>query len=149
MTKLFCFLALMCCTIGCSKKHSDKEIGAQQIYQVTIYYIEWSVETFRSLSCEDLQRNGDSIIVREIKLIENLTRAMEVATLTPLPEHDDIDARVCCIFRDSSENVLHSLSFSPPPVMKLDGKVFERDRRLFEVVLSLLPSDYLKGWSID
>ncbi len=61
-----------------------------------------------------------------------------------MPDYKDIDARICCLFYDSTGAIVHTLSFERPPIMKLDEACFDRDSILFETVLTFLPPSYLK-----
>lgn len=134
---------------ACSNDKAYVEKTGQLIDHISLYYHDWTTSTFKSLSCQDLAGTSDSVSIRDSSSVYGLVNAFTNAKLVAMPQANDIDVRVCCIFWGHAGTLLHTLSFAQPPVMQLDGKIFERDRQLFDTVLSFLPSDYLKDWPIQ
>jgi hypothetical protein len=137
-------VAFTLCVFACNRDR----VATDRVTKVVVYHIPWALVTVNRRSCEDLAKGGDSVVIRDPGSIERLTLRLKSAILSPLPQIDGIDVRICCVFWGKHDTVQHTLSFSQPAVMALDGRVFERDRQLFEVVLSFLPKDYLKDWPV-
>ncbi len=109
------------------------------------YFFSWSAETYRRQICDDLRGKSDSIVIRDSTSVDRLVKAFEGARLIPRTEFDGIDVRICCQYRNLADSVIHELSFEYPPLMAVDGRVYEREPQLFELVVSFLPTGYVNN----
>jgi hypothetical protein len=122
-----------------------------QVESIKIYYVGWWNDYYLSKTCANLiemynqQPQGANMI--EIKNAQEiLIFNKEFSKIKPKErlDYNDIDVRICCLLYGDSSKVIHSISFETPPLMQIDDKIYDRDEKLFNFIVSnYLPKGYL------
>lgn len=139
--KLARLVLLMTLIVGLSCGPSERPTGVQKI---SVYFVEWSVTTFKAMTCDDLNVGGPDTVIVKPDRIGAFVTALREAKLKEMPDYHGLDVRICCVLEDASGAEISRVSFSRTSQMQIDDKVYETDKSLFRVVLSFLPPDYLE-----
>lgn len=114
-----------------------------QITQCTIHFVDWYMLTRYSWSCEEVNRNGDSVCVSDSATLNQLVHALDTIQLSVLEDYDGVDARVCLLFFDKASNVVLQVSIGKPGTMQIRETVYDLDPEFWALTTALLPKDYL------
>jgi hypothetical protein len=129
----FAFLVFIV-SMGCSKYEAPS---------VVIHFVEWDILTRVSLSCEDIAEMGDSVVVSDQSEVAGFVSIVDKMQLRPLPDYSSIDARICVQLLDRRHNVTRTIGISYQRLMAIEGRVYELDEQLFDLIVSYLPAGYL------
>jgi hypothetical protein len=131
------WLMLIIC-MGCSE--SEKQL---EVVRVRIFFVHWNLDTRIPLTCEDVIGRGDSVVIVDQSKVTDFVSLVGGMQPKVLPGYDHVSSRICVVFYDSNGVATKKISLSYQRSMEIDGKVFETDGRLFNLVVSYLPKDYL------
>jgi hypothetical protein len=131
-------LGLLTASLGCSKADKPPEVT-----KVLIHYIGWNILTRVDQSCQDLVNHGDSVVVTDQFKINQFATILRELQLTEMPDYNGIDARICLRLYSSDSTAIKTISISHTRLMEIDGHVYELDTKLFDLIVSYLPKNYL------
>ena len=148
-------LLLISCRNGDEKDSNITEIDIYFIslanrapFNITCDVLERAYE--EGFLCEDIQELDDEencccgyLEIIDSKSINAFLRLIGEMRLNAYSGLDEIDARICCRISNKDGNIIKTISFANPPLMQIDGVVYERDEDFFKFVVSFLPDGYL------
>jgi hypothetical protein len=134
---------LLIIVIGCAK--SDKQ---PVVSKIVIHYVDWRTLTEYSWSCEDVVSAGDSVVILDQSEVSRLEAVFDESQLTLMPGHIAVDTRICVRFYDEADTISKTVAVTIGGEIEIDGRVFEPNQVLFDLVVSYLPEEHTQGWKI-
>jgi hypothetical protein len=134
VTLIFLTAVLVACNTGQQSKH--------QVEKVVIHFMQWDLESYRAMSCDDIRSSPDSVVITESSEIGKLIDAVARSKPEQLISRESIDARICCFFFTRDRQVYRNISFGTGSAMQFDGVVYQLDVDLLKFIAGYLPAGY-------
>ena len=134
------FLAMIC--LSCNPSSVVTELS-----KVEIAYMSWAAVTNAPIECSTLfdEWNENRVEITDKGELHKWQKVLKGIELSNPESWKPIDARICVLVYSKKVDIIRRFSFgnfAQEPYIGISGKVYKKNKELFDIVIFYLPSDY-------